>query len=403
MTKTKKVLLIFGISLIVGIGWNLYKYYNFNTPKNLTEINLNQSGVLITKTYNISNNGCYKFGFWSDGNLFDGKAYFETPLDEKNYLEDGEYVLSYSSGDMQIKTININGNNLSSVSMSGGSKSSKVALDRIEVPLKNKYRKITVKLEVKKPETRFLNTSQNIYFFLEKARCPNEDAKHRALIHKNKNVVIDKVETNTTLVPLYNALKNKDSNKVQELINEGLDSKSIMLGNRQPVHYASFFNDDTTLKYLISKNVNLNVKDIFGKTPLHYGIENNATKTVQILLDNGADLSLVERVDNYLKIGMLSYGKHLVITYTSTSYLYKMTEILLVKGLNPNFKKEGHKPILNSLFYDKIDNDNKRHRGQKIKYPYYQKMVDLLKQYGAKTNDELNNMKKVPINTILKG
>ncbi len=399
--KIKRVLIFFSIAFIISLSWSIFKYYNnFGIPGDAIEIDLNQPDVLVEKKYNMANNECYLVGLWSNGDVFDGKYHFDISKNKLNYPLNGEYKLSYYSGDKLIHSKNITKDNLTTISMNGSSRSSKICFDRIKAPLKGKYNKLKVKLEIKNLQGKFRTTSQNTYFFIEKVKCPSSFWMHKAELRKKKSLFIDNKETNTTLIPLYNALKDKNTAKVQELINNGISPQAKMLGDRKPIHYATFFNDENTLKYLISKRVDLNEKDTFRKTPLHYGIENNATKTVKLLLENGADLGLVVRVDDYLKI--VDWNKQIaVITYVSASYLLEMTEILLKHKLNPNYTYNNYPTRLTAFKYDKIVNDNLTRYGDKPKYPDYEKMINLLRAYGAKTTDELKNMKEISTNKIL--
>jgi len=378
----KPYLLIFTIALLLGIGNSVYKHFKDPLPLFRDEINLKKD-ISISKYFDFKKNGCYEVGLWSDSNLFDGRGVLNTYKPGATYPITGKYTLSYYNGDELIDKQVIKSEDLSSVSMDGSSKASKLAFDRLEIPYKGKYSALTIKFEIQSPKDKFKNTNENIYFFIDKTLLSCGEKIDRIIRKRKFN--IDIAEINSTLVPLYNSLRTKDKQSVERLIDSGISKKVKMIGERRPIHYASFMNDDETLKYLISKNVDLNVKDVLGKTPLHYGIENNATKTVKTLLENGADLSLVTEVDNYLKIKAL--GKTPLVTmYVSFASLYEMLELLLENGLNPNYCIEAnYMTLLDNLLGEvNVNKNSLTPRTNRV-----EEMIVLIKKYGAKKQLEL--------------
>ena len=54
-----------------------------------------------------------------------------------------------------------------------------------------------------------------------------------------------------------------------------------------PLMYASFYDDEKTMKEFIKIGANTNATDKYKLSPMAYAIENNSTKAVKTLLDNG--------------------------------------------------------------------------------------------------------------------
>jgi len=394
----KKIyILIIVIAFFLGMGTKLYKHFKAPSPLFYSELDLNKNDISYKDSFTFKKSGCYEVGLWSDGSVFDGQGVLEKTEDGMKYPLEGEYTLSYSDGDKLLKTKVITSANISSVSMNGLHMQSKLALDSFQTPFQNRFDKFNIKLEIKNPKDKFRQSTEQIYFFVDKAKTSCEPWVLRRKLQKKYG--IKNSETNATLQPLFKALITRNTEKVKQIIDAGIDVNTKMIGNRRAVHYSSFVNDEETLTYLISKNADINTKDKLGKTPLHYGIENNATKTVKLLLDSGADLSSVKKVDNHLKIYFFDSQKQIMlIKYIVYSNLYEMTNILVEAGININ-----NRPILpnsdwNPTVLETVERSyefcqNKKDKGNTCRFPNYKSMIKLLKQHGGKTSKELETNK----------
>ncbi|PTB34896.1 hypothetical protein M441DRAFT_125344, partial [Trichoderma asperellum CBS 433.97] len=56
------------------------------------------------------------------------------------------------------------------------------------------------------------------------------------------------------------------------------------------MHYAAKNGNETILGYLLAKQVNLNVQDCQGRTPLFVAIQNGDVSVVSLLLQSGASV-----------------------------------------------------------------------------------------------------------------
>ncbi|EAY13227.1 ankyrin repeat protein, putative [Trichomonas vaginalis G3] len=59
---------------------------------------------------------------------------------------------------------------------------------------------------------------------------------------------------------------------------------------RTALHYAAYFNCKETAELLISHGVNINEKDIDGENALHYAARNNCKETAEFLISHGANI-----------------------------------------------------------------------------------------------------------------
>ena len=109
-------------------------------------------------------------------------------------------------------------------------------------------------------------------------------------------------ENNATLSALRNLLRLKDTDKILNFMTRnGLSADVKMKANTTPLMYASFYDDEVTVKRLIDMGANAHAKDNYKLSPLAYAIENNSTKTAKLLLDSGVKFSNKEKIQRYLK------------------------------------------------------------------------------------------------------
>lgn len=362
MKKTKRrFILYFSIGFILAlVGFFLNNFgYRADYYEQLDNFKNDQTYSFDVQ---LRKDGCYWVGFSSPNTHIFG------------YQIKGKYNLKYYNDKKLLKDYN------ATITLGGAAYSrsdfTETVIDRIEIPLKG-HHKLYIELTPIKSDTVFTNRENKIYFFMRRAvlKCKKIDFKKirkEKLIEQNP---INTPEKNTTLVPLYNALKEKNLVKIRSEIEKvGVNVK--MLNNRVPLHYAAFFNDANTTKYLMAHGGNIHAKDIADKEPIQYAIENNATKTTKIFLDNGVDVNKIGYVDPYLKRSTRSaFEKLPPLFYTACNGLYEMTKLLLEHKVDTKKVLYGW----NVYAYAKYRTNEK-----KVSKEVRERILELLKSYKIK-------------------
>ena len=95
----------------------------------------------------------------------------------------------------------------------------------------------------------------------------------------------DNIDENITQKTLRSYLKAKDTNSLLNFIKDNnLSVDTRMMYNLTPLMYASFYDDEKTMKELLNLGANPNLKDSYGISPLVYAIENNSIKHLNFYL-----------------------------------------------------------------------------------------------------------------------
>ncbi|XP_033212325.1 transient receptor potential channel pyrexia-like [Belonocnema kinseyi] len=90
---------------------------------------------------------------------------------------------------------------------------------------------------------------------------------------------------------------------LSKLETSGADINNICLTSATPTMYAAFTGQISSLKYLVERGANLNyVSPLYGHCALHSAATGNRPETVEILLDNGADLNNVSKNPDMLPL-----------------------------------------------------------------------------------------------------
>ncbi|HOO32766.1 MAG TPA: ankyrin repeat domain-containing protein [Thermotogota bacterium] len=89
---------------------------------------------------------------------------------------------------------------------------------------------------------------------------------------------------------LREAVKNRQLDYAQMLIDAGADIRAVDAEGNTYLHISSSINSPKTLAFLIDKGLEVNVKNDAGDTPLHIAAENGYVDVVKALIDTGADL-----------------------------------------------------------------------------------------------------------------
>jgi len=359
--KTKFFLLFFLIGFILALIEFFMNNFGYRADYYSKIENLHNNKIYEFNV-DLKRDGCYWIGFSSpNAHIF-------------AYQIKGKYSLKYYNEKKLLKEYN------ATITLGGAAYSrsdfTETVIDRIKIPLKG-YHKLHIELTPIKSDTIFTNSENKIYFFIRRAvlKCKKidfEKIRKEKLIEQNP---IDTPEKNITLVPLYNALKEKNIVKISSEIKKvGVNVR--MLNNRVPLHYAAFFNDAATIKYLITHEGNIHAKDIEGKEPVQYAIENNAIIITKIFLDNGINVNKIGDVDPYLKRSKrMAFEKLPPLFYATSNGLYEMTKLLLEHGVDTKKVLYGR----NVYAYAKYSIDEK-----KVSKEVQRKILELLKSYKIK-------------------
>ncbi len=220
-------------------------------------------------------------------------------------------------------------------------------------------------------------------------------------------------EKNATLIPLREALESGDTQRVLHFLKENNLSADVrMWDKRTPLMYSSFYDDVNTAKELLKLKADVNSSDRYRLSPLAYAIENNSTKTVKLLIANGArfeDVKLVKaRIDgkfyscidsieiyddnttkiNYCKTDpnkrYVSRGGVSVFDYAVGRNLIEILEMILKSGYKPKILKGiGSLP---GLYNDAPKNTP--YASTIIRIPNYKQVLKLCLKYVGKPSKE---------------
>jgi len=91
---------------------------------------------------------------------------------------------------------------------------------------------------------------------------------------------------------LFKAVKEGDTAKLERLLKEGADVNVKDDYGRTPLHVAAEKGEVEIVKLLLEKGADVNVKNNNGQTPLHYAASGGYTEIVKLLLERGADVNV---------------------------------------------------------------------------------------------------------------
>lgn len=247
----------------------------------------------------------------------------------------------------------------------------------------------------------------------------------------------EEVRDNPTMELLRRSLKSKDTDKIVKFMQDNNISVDTPLHfGVTPLMYASFYDDEKTAKKLIEMGADPHKKDNYELSPMAYAMENNATKSVKLLLDSGVKFDEVEIVqETYGIMDVENWIDSVSFDENATPIIhYRTKEVLFSGGGEPYYfishlvrnnmydimkmvLESGYRPYTYSTFnmgevyvsnkleeisgYKNIKNTNKEYGveefrlymsvyGGLLDVPEPGAMIDLLLQYdiGGIPNDE---------------
>ncbi|WP_333023964.1 ankyrin repeat domain-containing protein [Wolbachia endosymbiont of Pentidionis agamae] len=100
---------------------------------------------------------------------------------------------------------------------------------------------------------------------------------------------------------IYEAIKSNNFKIMERLFNKGAKIDLNNNSNQTLLHIAasnSFYSYDTTnsgvkiMEFLLKHNLDINIKDEGGNTPMHYAIRSRNPRMIKILYDNNANITI---------------------------------------------------------------------------------------------------------------
>ena len=163
-------------------------------------------------------------------------------------------------------------------------------------------------------------------------------------------------------VELKRLLKSKQTDEILKFMKDNnLSVDHTMHGGVTPVMYSSFWDDTNTTQELIKLGADIHKKDEYKLSAMAYAIENNATKAVRLLLDNGVKFEEVKMVQGYIVCPRYSDDTEIIVgnnidiklrteclinhdhskdpvyplNYAIYSNLIEIADMMLQKGMKP--------------------------------------------------------------------
>jgi len=120
-----------------------------------------------------------------------------------------------------------------------------------------------------------------------------------------------------------------DGNKpeVMRLLEEGVDVNLRDMDGRTALMYASFNGHTDIVNELLKKGAEVNLRDNYGRTPLMFASSGPFHETVKLLLENRADPDMVDGEEHYTAIMYAAAEGHLDVV-----------KILLDSNVDPTIK-----------------------------------------------------------------
>jgi len=139
-------------------------------------------------------------------------------------------------------------------------------------------------------------------------------------------------------VELKRLLKSKQTDEILKFMKDNnLSVDHTMHGGVTPVMYSSFWDDTNTTQELIKLGADIHKKDEYKLSAMAYAIENNATKVVRLLLDNGVKFEEAEVVRNRLLPPNYNHIKSLQISDDGNFTLIYDTNCPMISIGEPNY------------------------------------------------------------------
>lgn len=164
------------------------------------------------------------------------------------------------------------------------------------------------------------------------------------LLYENGGDVLSLTNKGSTMMH-FAAMGNQQTSLVYFKERFKMDIMSLDYNECTPLHIAAENGSDIALAFLLSWNVNPNVQDKKGLTPLHYGVINGREKIIKKLLQKGADVHIRDYNRNKSSVDYSRDSRNAKIIS-----LFKERNICEILFFRPKIAKTKHSKINMLLF-----------------------------------------------------
>lgn len=244
-----------------------------------------------------------------------------------------------------------------------------------------------------------LSHPQIVEYLLQNGADPDaEDNKRKSLLHRaiendfpSKSVFYllkHNVSLSKNHLILHHAIKNKNWEALEYLLDKNLDPNEKDLYGRSPLYLALENKAGLeTIKFLVEKRANVNEKDKAGNTILHCAVNHANERVIDFLLKRVSNINEQNRFDGETPLHLAVKEKNLNII-----------SLLCKAGANVNVKDNFGNTPLHFAARKIIAKEQRFYHGD---YEVDQETVELLVNAGANVNEK-NNSGTTPLHIAVK-
>lgn len=139
----------------------------------------------------------------------------------------------------------------------------------------------------------WLNENKQVNITIEELTTAIKNPPNQLKLNLHKTLRMATTEAEKNLV---NAVENNDINTVKKILKMGIDPNIIITERNRwaIISYSAKHKHNEILKLLIENNADIDVKDLFGTTPLSVACFNGSVETVKILLQAKAKINIID-------------------------------------------------------------------------------------------------------------
>jgi len=164
---------------------------------------------------------------------------------------------------------------------------------------------------------------------------PSGDSDYiKAMISEDPGRINKKDQYGNSLLHL--AVREGNVDIIKYLVSKGVDVNSRNIVDETPLHIAANSGNLDAVIQLIYNGADINVKDSIGNTPLHDAVENDQIQIVKYLISQGAEINTQNNVHQS--------PLHEAVVFNKV----EMSKFLISKGANVNTKDEDRKSPLHA-------------------------------------------------------